>query len=331
MVNAETLRLDNLGSTDKWQLIAVKLPNGVYSEHELIAHQLPAKIGKLPGRLLFPGPTKGTGIALTSPPGPPAWRGHPEYSSIEQDWGYRNSESRATIRSVGLYIEQTEFEDGEPTYPPGFLRAARVWVSQLADWLSVLAQGATDVAGGYALTWENWNIEVEALQEGMREWLEPKHPLTREQWKFALKKVSLGESAPFPLALIYASQRSAAEGDYRRAVFDAASAAETVLRKALKSHLAQTQVASGDYFEWTTRRQTFGPLVEMCRKFGLQTPDDVMGRLVQVRNKVAHPSDPPSDDEMMNAICVASQIVKAHYPIPPDLQGAISGGTPTAQ
>lgn len=101
---------------------------------------------------------------------------------------------------------------------------------------------------------------------------------------------------PFPAALLAAAQRSAAEGDYRRAVFDAASAAETTLREALETAMDQEGLSS-DFYRWAMKGKTFGPLVDVCQEIGLPLPADTMGRLIRIRNRVAHPSDIPDDAE----------------------------------
>lgn len=57
----------------------------------------------------------------------------------------------------------------------------------------------TDVIAQYTLTWQNWDIYIEALSETQRDWLETKYALSLDQWRFAVDKASTGESAPFPL------------------------------------------------------------------------------------------------------------------------------------
>ncbi len=126
----------------------------------------------------------------------------------------------------------------------------------------------------------------------------------------------------FPLALIAAAQGSAAEGDYRRAVFDAASAAETALREALESALQEEGISS-DFYKWAMKGKTFGPLVEVCQKVGLPLPADTLGRLIRIRNRVAHPSDIPNDAEMIDAVAVAGEIVRDNHQIEPSLRSAM--------
>lgn len=309
---------------DRWQLVAATLPYGVYSEHAALSSSIDIKLGNLSGRLLLPDTRSNeSGWKLTAPAGPPRWVGHSESSSTAQDWGYWNSPSLATIRSVVFHIEQTVYSDGRPTYPRNFLREARRWVSDLSDWLAVLAGGTTDIVSDHRLTWENWDIELDALTESHHEWLEPKYPLSLTQWVFAVQKTSNNEAAPFPLVLMAAAQRANAEGDYRRAVFDAASAAETVLRAALGSYLSQKDVASPDFYSWAMKRKTFGPLLEACETFGLPLPTRTKQRLVEVRNKIAHPSTLPSEKAMREAVGVAAQIVQEHFAMDASLRNVI--------
>lgn len=312
-----------------WELLAAQLPSAVFSEKGVLGASLPMRMDTRPGELLFPGErvpspsNPSMGLLLTRPPGPPRWVGHPEYSSREPLWGkWNGGEGNCTIQTVVLHVDHTYMDDGRPTYPTGFPRLARNWTSRLSDWLSVLAGGTTEIVGPEGLTWQNWDIERRALMESMNEWLEPKYALTLEQWTFAVDRTSAGESAPFPLALIAAAQRSAAEGDYRRAVFDAASAAETTLSDALQRAVAGSQVSS-DFYEWAMNRKTFGPLVDISQKMGLKLPGGIKDRLIAVRNNVAHPSKIPSQEEMRDAVEVAVEIVRAHFQLDPSLKAAM--------
>lgn len=308
---------------DDWELVAARLPYGVFSESAVLGASLPMKMIDLPGRLLLPGGRNASSrFRLTPPPGPPLWLGHPEHSSREEQWGYSNSVSLATIRTVVLHVDHTYFADGSPTYPSGFPKLARKWLVELSDWLAVLAGGTTDIVGSDTLTWQNWAIETEALTEAQGDWLEPEYALSLAQWQFAVDNASSGEPAPFPLALIAAAQRSAAEGDYRRAVFDAASAAETALREALERAVGPEGISS-DFYKWAMKGKTFGPLVDVCRRLGLPLPDETTKRLIQVRNRVAHPHDIPDDAEMIDAVAVAGEIIRNNYEIDASLRTAM--------
>ena len=229
-----------------------------------------------------------------------------------------------------LHVDHTYFADGRPTYPDGFPKLARTWLTRLSDWLAVLAAGTTQIVGPGSLTWQNWEIEVEALQESLGDMLEPKYALSLEQWRFAVNRTSAGESAPFPLALIAAAQRSAAEGDYRRAVFDAASAAETALKDSLHRAVLQQGMVPA-FYEWAMNRKTFGVVVDVSEKMGLTLPPETSKRLVNVRNRVAHPSSIPTEAEMLDAVAVAAEIIEAHFLIDPPLRAAIQLGASASQ
>lgn len=315
-------------STKDWELIATRLPYGVFSEDSVLGASLDMNVGTLPGKLLFPGTRDG--LRLTPPPGPPSWYGHPEHSSHEPDWGRFNGQSRSTIRTVVFHVDHTYFDDGRPTYPDGFPKLARTWLTRLSDWLDVLADGTTQVIGPGSLTWQNWDIEIEALNESLGDMLEPKYALSLEQWRFAVNRTSAGESAPFPLALIAAAQRSAAEGDYRRAVFDAASAAETALKDSLHRAVLQQGMAPA-FYEWAMYRKTFGVVVDVSEKMGLTLPPETSKRLVNVRNRVAHPSSIPTEAEMLDAVVVAAEIIGAHFLVDPPLRAAMQLGASASQ
>lgn len=311
--------------TEDWELIAVALPYGVFSEHSVLSASIDFTLGNLSGRLLLPDTRSAdSGFRLSAPTGPPKWLGYTESSTSKQEWGYWNGHTLATIRSVVFHIEHVYFPDGRPTYPAYFLQDAKKWVTRLSDWLAVMAGGTTDIITDHRFTWENWDIEVEALTESQRDWLEPQYALGLAHWKFAVDKASKEESAPFPLVLMAAGQRAVAEGDHRRAVFDAASAAETVLRDALGKHLAEHEDVPADFYAWVMKKKTFGPLIDACKEFGVVLPPQTKQRLLEVRNKVAHPSVPPSDEEMAEAVAVAAQIVRDHFEMEPDLQRMVT-------
>lgn len=317
------LRPDASIDMGDWELVAARLPYGVFSEHAVLGASVAMKMKDLPGRLLLPKERDASDSFRLRPPS--MWGGHPEHSQLAEHWGYSNGPSLATVQTVVLHIDHTYFEDGRPTYSTGFPKQARKWVVQLCDWLAVLAGGTTDLVAQDTLTWQNWDIHIEAVGEGQGDWLEPDYALSLDQWRFAVDKASSGESAPFPLALIAAAQRSAAEGDYRRAVFDAASAAETALREALESALEPEGISSA-FYGWAMKGKTFGPLVDVCQKVGLTLPEDTMGRLIRTRNRVTHHSDIPDDAEMIDAVAVAGEIVRRNYQIDPSLRAAMDQG-----
>ncbi|MGJ3191231.1 hypothetical protein [Paenarthrobacter sp. FR1] len=308
--------------------MAARLPYGVFSEIRVLGGRLPMNMGTHLGELLLPGePNRSSSDVyrrsrLSPPPGPPLWDETSPYGSSEQQWGKWNGAGNCTIQSLVLHVDHTYMDDGRPTYPIGFPKLARAWISRLADWLAVLADGTTDIVSPEGLTWQNTDIQHEALMESSIEWLEPKYALTLEQWRFALDRTSAGDSAPFPLALIAAAQRSAAEGDLRRAVFDAASAAETALSDALERAVVGSHTSS-DFYQWAMHRKTFGPLVDVSTKIGLQLPKNTKERLLAVRNNVAHPANLPTEEKMMDAVEVAADIVREHYLFEPSLKAAM--------
>jgi hypothetical protein len=108
-------------------------------------------------------------------------------------------------------------------------------------------------------------VQSSTAQRATFNWLGPDYALSLNQWRFAVDKASSGESVPFPLALIAAAQRSAAEGDYRRAVFDAASAAETALKEALERALKPEGISS-DFYGWAMQGKAFAPSLTSVRE-----------------------------------------------------------------
>ncbi|PTT69231.1 hypothetical protein DBR22_04475 [Arthrobacter sp. HMWF013] len=171
-------------------------------------------------------------------------------------------------------------------------------------------------------------VQSSTAQRATFNWLGPDYALSLNQWLFAVDKASSGESARYPLSpLIAAAQRSAAEGDYRRAVFDAASAAETALKEALERALKPESISS-DSYGWAMKGKAFGPLVDLCQRIGLPLPDDTTGGLIRTRNRVTHHSDTPDDAEPVDAVAVAvaGEIVRSNYQIDPLLRAAMDQG-----
>lgn len=308
---------------DLVERVALRLPYAVYTAAEVLAQSFEFRIGNFEGNMWAPAPwTPGQAKSrLSPPPGAFDWCDHPN-SSSPVDWGYRNSESAATIRTVCLDFEHPDADAGDSRFPWQFPKDAWEWATTLHAWLSVLSSGPTDLVGNSFLTWMDWEIEVDYLSADQSSWVSPETPLTLDQWKFAVVKANENQQAPAPLTLIAAAQRAVAEGDPRSAVIDGATAVELALIAAIQKMLTAEGVRE-EVQKALLKRKTLGGLVDLAKKLGIVLPAETSTDIVGTRNKVVHSSATLSDAEVGKALNLASTIVSTNYPLDRDLSHAL--------
>lgn len=313
-----------LGPLDLVERVALRLPYAVYTETEALAQPFEFRIGNFEGNMWTPAPwTSGRPKSrLSPPPGAFDWVDHPN-SSTDVDWGYRNSESASTIRTLCLDFEHPDSDAGDSRFPWQFPKSAWEWMTTLQAWLSVLSSGPTDIAGNSFLTWMDWEIEVEYLSTDQYSWVFPDYPLALEQWQFAVMKANQKLQAPAPLTLLAAAQRAIAEGDPRSAVIDGTTAVELALTEAIRAMLT-AEGAREEIQNELLKRKTLGALVELSKKLGLVLPAETSTDVVGVRNKVVHATATLSEIEVRKALSLASTIVRTNYPLDDDISKAIT-------
>jgi hypothetical protein len=114
--------------------------------------------------------------------------------------------------------------------------------------------------------------------------------------------------------------RELAETDYRRAVIDAATAAEIALRWAISNCLQRKGWSLHDIDRTIRCANGFGELFANYTKLVLGrlppvSQNDVMAGLAQVRNHAAHEGRIPSASKAIRAVEVAYHLVSTAHPV----------------
>ncbi|MGW5079557.1 hypothetical protein [Micromonospora echinospora] len=141
--------------------------------------------------------------------------------------------------------------------------------------------------------------------------------LSRDLWTVAMKGVSAGE-LPAPAHTFVADAREALDsGDPRRAVLDAATAAELALAHLFDSILGVLDPRIRGAL--VAERRTLGSLITTIANADMLPPgltrEALSTGLTKVRNMAIHQGQAPSRDQAQTAVNVGAAVVRAVFPL----------------
>jgi hypothetical protein len=289
--------------------MVVPLLDGVHSRADVAAHEYRSKIHQVPCWVLLPGPrwTGRAGELLEPPPREGPW-------PASADWGMVNAAppgAFVTFRSLGLVLmgDDDLGEGGIDRMSHAVVR----WRRLLRDWLAVLADGPTDfLAPADQVVWVDPKPRTTIL--GDFYW---PTPVSVWQWDHALDHVEKGDEPPLARALLTAANRAAANGDWRAAVVDAATACEVALTAAISAGLS-AEASSRVTDALIRRSRMLGARLALAREIGLTVPENTQADLVDCRNAVVHHGADMTEAQAQKAIQVAREILDDHEPLPTD-------------
>jgi hypothetical protein len=145
-------------------------------------------------------------------------------------------------------------------------------------------------------------------------------PLTPEQVRAAFRRASRGERLPTEHRLIQSAQVAKFEGDLRRAVIDAGSAAEVALSSAIMTDLRRSRSISGFAERAVKDANGIMGLMNLYASLGHDpavSKTKVRNELAEVRNLAAHTGYVPIVQEADLAIQHARDLVQGARPLPP--------------
>lgn len=144
-------------------------------------------------------------------------------------------------------------------------------------------------------------------------------PLHRDQVIAAFDHASRGQRLPTEHRMLLAARDAELGGDLRKAVIDAATAAEVALSLYVRDHLRAKGVQSALRDEWMSGVNGLTQLYRLCKKLG-GTPgigqDPLSKGLAAARNRAVHGGNNPTRDEVAVAIRQAKTIVRALRSLP---------------
>lgn len=257
------------------------------------------------------------------------------WGSIESRSGSVATEIR--IEAVGFTVELPESFDAHE-YAAEMDSTFDEWWAVLCGWLEIVTgQVITPVGARRVFHIGNrfrvWSVAGDGAAEQLRypsnrEWPSMLNapPVTAEVLRSATNLAGSRTSVAFPWTLIRDARALLETGQFRRAVADAGIAAEVATKKLLGVALAGYQLPTGVADRLLKRDRTLGAATGLLSDTAfVSLPEDVMGRLVQTRNRAVHvpASGPPariSEAECIDAIAVAADIVELAYPLPDPLR-----------
>jgi hypothetical protein len=196
--------------------------------------------------------------------------------------------------------------------------AMALWTSRLASWIEAIAQqdvgrtGPSRVLGEQLAVVEGYE-EIMPAQSGAVTTLgDGSQPVDAASWTVIVRSVGEGLDVPDEHRLLSDARAWLRRQDYRRAIIDAASAAELVLTELLDWKLAASSPAlderlSADKRTLTRLKDLLAPLVPVDKQR--------LDRFVTTRNEVMHKSYVSTHAEATEAVAIAEELVALIYPI----------------
>ncbi|MFD5628149.1 hypothetical protein [Streptomyces sp. NPDC127072] len=283
-------------------------------EHVTIGgHKVTMKLPTLGGGGLLQAPTDHRGKPL-----PPQM-----LKAFEGKWGYRSSERScygyAASASILLY-PHVEMHNSEQfnSLSDSFFSWFKVVQEWAATWTGT-PLGNFDKSHNSAFHIASGMNYLTASPVLMRTLFVEKQPLSRAQLRLALRHASCGEHLPVEHRMLLSSTDAQLGGDLRRAVIDAATAAEV----ALASYISDALEANGLDREFIDKMieavNGVVALYELCTRLGGEpviSKGKLMNELARVRNLAVHGGQTPTPQKAAAAREHATTIIRALRPLP---------------
>lgn len=307
---------------------------------------VPVRIAEATGELLLPGVDfEPTGEVLAfSGPELQAWSSDDE-SLSGGGWAHavtaRDEMPAAAVLAFALRLEVMprpataagpSFADPADDVVDQVLGAIDPWFDRFRSWVEVRTGQDLDASPAQQRTWSPGSaLRVRLVDEPGVDRRRPRvrvttiehNALSEQDLRGAVGLASDGRMPADELVLLRDARAALVRGQARKAVLDAACAAELAAGRMLEAQLA---AVAPPLAEALTSRLTLGPQVGLLRAAGVAVPDQARKRLVEVRNAVVHRGKCPSDQEAMVAIHIATALVELAK-VPPVAGGPVTGAT----
>jgi hypothetical protein len=201
------------------------------------------------------------------------------------------------------------------------------WFRRVRSWLSALTlqdlnveepwTGVNATGEGLLLQGFDANNRSYTARMGETTFVLVQNPsvfVTAEVWRSALGNASLGKDLPVEHQLLVDARAASLRGNLRRAVLEAATAAEVTLTAVLDARL---RVGNEPAVVQKLMRQNQGlsRRVDLCEQFGIRVPENVKSKLVRPRDHAIHGGVVPTVLEAGEAVGAAHEIVTTLNPL----------------
>ncbi len=230
--------------------------------------------------------------------------------------------------------EGPSFADPADDVVDQVLEAIDPWFDRFCSWVEVLTGQDLDPSPARQTAWSpGSSLTMRLVDEPGVDRRRPRcrvtiiehNALSTDDLRVAVGLASDGRMPADELILLREARAALGRNQARKAVLDAASAAELAAGRILQTQLAGVASSLADAL---TSGQTLGRLIGLLLKAGISVPDHAQEQLVAVRNAVVHRGKWPSHLEAMLAIHIANTLVELAKvpPIAGGIAGSPSGG-----
>jgi HEPN domain-containing protein len=135
------------------------------------------------------------------------------------------------------------------------------------------------------------------------------------RWRWALGHASGGDRVRVEHQLLGEARLALAAQQFRKAVLEAATAAEVSLTAALSQQLAATNETSV-VEEILRKYRGLSERINLCKVLRMQHPENLVRGLGEPRNHAIHKGTNPTSEEATEAVRIAAEVLKLHSPLP---------------
>jgi hypothetical protein len=205
--------------------------------------------------------------------------------------------------------------------------ALKPWMHLLADWIEVVQETFLErndspgersiiVGGSELIPWYFDGERGHSLSQGTLTTpgvVIGREGMTLPEWHLALRLAELQQNPPTEYTFLRDARGSLRQQSTRRAVLDAATAAEISLAKLLDAQTASAAEPIRDAVR--DGNNNLGRMTTTLRKtFKVKLPNDIQGGLAKPRNDAIHAGKPPTTDEATLALKIAEELVDLATP-----------------
>ncbi|GJF19001.1 hypothetical protein NGTWS1803_08640 [Mycolicibacterium cyprinidarum] len=295
---------------------------------ELLGESFPTRIAGYDVTVYPPSAPVGDGIAAMSSLAPPRILGRPP-AKPQENWGMVSVST--SERPVGVTVEQLAFttevaDDADlEQIAETLVDAMDGWWETVRAWLEVVTgQHLTDV-GHQEIRYIGNKTPIWPLLDDGAHGTPVSWTTTSEiRWPRRVPAVTaeilgdcvaLADVEPKLAWTLLRDARSLAEvGQHRRAVIDAATAAELAVTAMLDDSLKSETAA--DAARLKKRASTLGQKVDLLDQRGHSFPQSFFDHLVYKRNDVVHEGQSVQPAECTAAIAASASVVETAFPFP---------------
>jgi hypothetical protein len=257
---------------------------------------------------------------------PTGFRGAPLADQLVKSqqgrWGYRSTQSLyyVTAASASFLLLPQEAMHDSPEF--NALGAAFFgWFRMVQEWASVWSNeplGDFDTSHNSAFLIPSGDQNMTGTPVRVGAAFFGTQPLSRAQMSGALRRASRGDRLPVEHRMLLSARESQSGGDLRRAVIDAATAAEVALASYVADHLRSKRLGPEFINEMIKDVNGLVNLHALCTKLGGEpgvSKNKVREELANIRNHAAHAGQIPSADKVDAARKHAEVIVRTLRPL----------------